>query len=296
MELIDGNAISETILEKIRAEIAATENCAPGVAFIRVGEDPASVFYVGKKQKVAARVGIRSYLHVLPDSVPADELHSLIDHLNNDAAVNGILIQAPLPPHLNETEVFNRVSPAKDVDGFNTVNIGKLCQDDPEGFVACTPLGIVTLLEAAGIPVSGKHVVVVGRSLIVGKPAALLFLRRGPLADATVTVCHSKTKDLGAVTRTADILIAAIGRPGLITADMVREGAVVIDVGINRVDDPARPSGYRLCGDVDFDGVAPRTAAITPVPGGVGPMTVAMLMHNTLKAWRQQRQHTAVAR
>lgn len=289
MELIDGNAISNAILDKIRTEIAATENCEPGVAFIRVGDDPASVFYVGKKQKVAARLGIKSHLHVLPESVASQELNALIDRLNDDPAVNGILIQAPLPGHLNETEVFNRVAPAKDVDGFNTINIGKLCQDDPSGFVACTPLGIVALLEAAGIAVSGKHVVVVGRSLIVGKPAALLFLRRGPLADATVTVCHSKTTDLPAVTRSADILIAAIGRPGFITADMVKDGAVVIDVGINRVDDPSRPAGYRLAGDVDFDAVAPRTAAITPVPGGVGPMTVAMLMHNTLKAWREQR-------
>ncbi len=288
MELIDGNATAKAILETIRTQIAATENCRPGVAFIRVGDDPASVFYVTKKQKVAAQIGIKSDLHVLPETVSEAELYTLIDRLNSDPGVNGILVQAPLPSHLSETGVFNRVAAAKDVDGFNTLNVGKLCQDDPSGFVACTPLGIVALIEACGIQTAGRHVVVVGRSLIVGKPAALLFLRRGPLADATVTVCHSKTGDLPAITRSADILIAAIGRPDFITGDMVKEGAVVIDVGINRVDDSSKPSGYRLTGDVDFATVSKRAAAITPVPGGVGPMTVAMLMHNTLKAWQEQ--------
>lgn len=286
MQLIDGNAIAESIIEALRAEVATLAGRRPVVAFIRVGEDPASVSYVRKKQKTAERIGIGSRLHVLPATITREALFKEIDALNNDPEVNGILIQAPLPAHIDETEVFNRVLPGKDVDGFHTLNIGKLCQEDPSGFIACTPAGIVELIARSEIPTEGKHVVVLGRSQIVGKPAALLMMRKGLPGNATVTVCHSRTHDLPSITRNADILIAAIGRPNFVTGDMVKEGVFVIDVGINRVEDPGKRTGYRLVGDVDFDSVAPKAAQITPVPGGVGPMTVAMLMHNTLRAFK----------
>jgi methylenetetrahydrofolate dehydrogenase (NADP+)/methenyltetrahydrofolate cyclohydrolase len=287
MELIDGNAIAESILAQIAAEVAKIPGRPPAVAFVRVGEDPASVSYVAKKQKVAAQVGMHSRLEIFPATTTQAELLAKINLLNLDPLVDGILVQSPLPKPMAETEVFNHVSPNKDVDGFNTLNIGKLVQEDPSGFVACTPAGIVELIRRAGVETDGRHVVVVGRSLIVGKPVGLLLLQKGLPGNATVTFCHSRTHDLPAITRGADILIAAIGRARFITADMVREGATVIDVGINRVPDPTKKSGYRIVGDVDFDAVAPRVARITPVPGGVGPMTVAMLMSNTLKAWKK---------
>lgn len=284
MKLIDGNAIANEIIAELTRQVTDMPGRKPCVTFVRVGEDPASVSYVRKKQRTAEAIGIESRLQVFEESVSRETLKAFIEGLNADEAVDGILVQAPLPKHLNETEVFNWVSPDKDVDGFNTVNIGKLCQDDPNGFVACTPAGIVELLSRSGVETNGRHVVVLGRSLIVGKPAALLMLRKGPLADATVTVCHSRTRDLPSITRQADILIAAIGRAHFVTGDMVKEGACVIDVGINRIADDSRKSGYRLVGDVDFDAVAPKCSTITPVPGGVGPMTVAMLMQNTVKA------------
>jgi methylenetetrahydrofolate dehydrogenase (NADP+)/methenyltetrahydrofolate cyclohydrolase len=287
MELIDGNAIAESILAQIAAEVAKIPDRPPAVAFVRVGEDPASVSYVAKKQKVAAQVGMRSRLEIFPATTTQAELLAKINLLNLDPLVDGILVQSPLPKPMAETEVFNHVNPNKDVDGFNTLNIGKLVQEDPSGFVACTPAGIVELIRRAGVETDGRHVVVVGRSLIVGKPVGLLLLQKGLPGNATVTFCHSRTRELPAITRGADILIAAIGRARFITADMVREGATVIDVGINRVPDPTKKSGYRIVGDVDFDAVAPRVARITPVPGGVGPMTVAMLMSNTLKAWKK---------
>jgi methylenetetrahydrofolate dehydrogenase (NADP+)/methenyltetrahydrofolate cyclohydrolase len=287
MELIDGNAIAESILAQIAAEVAKIPGRPPAVAFVRVGEDPASVSYVAKKQKVAAQVGMRSRLEIFPATTTQAELLAKINLLNLDPLVDGILVQSPLPKPMAETEVFNHVNPNKDVDGFNTLNIGKLVQEDPSGFVACTPAGIVELIRRAGVETDGRHVVVVGRSLIVGKPVGLLLLQKGLPGNATVTFCHSRTRELPAITRGADILIAAIGRARFITADMVREGATVIDVGINRVPDPTKKSGYRIVGDVDFDAVAPRVARITPVPGGVGPMTVAMLMSNTLKAWKK---------
>lgn len=286
MQLIDGNAIAESIIEELTAEVGSLSSGKPVVAFIRVGEDPASVSYVRKKQKTAERIGIESRLHLLPEDVSKEELFAQIDALNEDPEVNGILIQAPLPKHIDETETFNRVDPKKDVDGFNTVNIGKLCQEDASGFVACTPAGIVELIERSGIETEGKHVVVLGRSQIVGKPAALLMMRKAIPGNATVTVCHSRTQNLAEVTRQADVLIAAIGRPNFVTADMVKDGVNVIDVGINRVDDASKKRGYRLVGDVDFEAVSPRADHITPVPGGVGPMTVAMLMHNTLRAFK----------
>jgi methylenetetrahydrofolate dehydrogenase (NADP+) / methenyltetrahydrofolate cyclohydrolase len=286
MKLIDGNAIAKSIVDELTQEVSQLSGPPPVVAFIRVGEDPASVSYVRKKEKTAASIGIESRLYLLADTVSQEELFAQIDALNADPEVNGILIQAPLPGHINETETFNRVSPSKDVDGFNTVNIGKLCQEDQSGFVACTPAGIVELIQRSGIETQGKHVVVLGRSQIVGKPAALLMMRKGMPGNATVTICHSRTQDLPSITRQADVLIAAIGRANFVTADMVKDGAAVIDVGINRVKDAGRKSGYRLVGDVMFETVSQKASHITPVPGGVGPMTVAMLMHNTLRAYK----------
>ncbi|WP_309401068.1 bifunctional methylenetetrahydrofolate dehydrogenase/methenyltetrahydrofolate cyclohydrolase FolD [Cerasicoccus maritimus] len=287
MELIDGNAISQEILDELKAELTQLDGPKPGVAFVRVGEDPASVFYVNKKQKVAAQIGIESTLHVQPESITQDELLAVIDQLNADPAVHGILVQAPLPSHIEERVIFNRVSPDKDVDGFNVINIGKLVQEDPTAFVACTPAGVIELLKRSGVATSGKRVVVVGRSLIVGKPAALLLMMKAEFGNATVTVAHSRTANLAEVVSEADIVIAAMGKACFITADMVKEGAVVIDVGINRVDDATKKKGYRIAGDVDFEKVSPKCDKITPVPGGVGPMTVAMLMKNTVAAYRR---------
>jgi methylenetetrahydrofolate dehydrogenase (NADP+)/methenyltetrahydrofolate cyclohydrolase len=286
MQLIDGNAIAESIIQELEVEVGALSGKKPVVAFIRVGEDPASVSYVRKKERTAERIGIESRLHLFPEDVSPEELYAKIDELNAAPDVNGILIQAPLPKHINETETFNRVAPGKDVDGFNTVNIGKLCQEDSSGFVACTPAGIVELIKRSGIETEGKHVVVLGRSQIVGKPAALLMMRKEIPGNATVTICHSRTQDLPSITRQADVLIAAIGRPNFVTGDMIKDGVAVIDVGINRVEDASKKRGYRLVGDVEFDAVAPKASHITPVPGGVGPMTVAMLMHNTLRSFK----------
>ncbi len=288
MDLIDGNRISTEILEELKEEVARIDSGKPCVAFIRVGEDPASVSYVRKKDRVARELGIESRLNVLPETISQDELFDLIDSLNEDPAVSGILIQSPLPSHIDELAAFRRVRPEKDVDGFHTINLGLLCQEDDEGFVACTPAGIIELLRRSNVSLSGKHVVVIGRSLIVGKPVALLALQKKDWANATVTVCHSRTADLPAITRQADVVIAAIGRAGFVTGDMIKPGAVVIDVGINRVPDSSRKSGYRLAGDVDFPAAAEKASKITPVPGGVGPMTVAMLMKNTVKAFRRQ--------
>ncbi|MFA5258205.1 MAG: bifunctional methylenetetrahydrofolate dehydrogenase/methenyltetrahydrofolate cyclohydrolase FolD [Opitutales bacterium] len=290
MTIIDGNSISSQIVEELRAEVSqlpADER--PCIHLVRVGEDPASVSYVRKKQETAAKIGMKGIVTVLPEATTQAELFALLDQLNADRSVHGILVQAPLPKHMSERAVFNRICADKDVDGLSSANLGRLVQDDPTGFASCTPSGIVELLRRTGISPTGRHVVVLGRSLLVGKPVALLMLQKGPLADATVTVCHSRTKDLASVTRQADILIAAIGKARFVTADMVKPGCVVIDVGINRIADATRKSGSRLVGDVDFDAVAPITEAITPVPGGVGPMTVAMLMKNTLKAYRMSR-------
>ncbi|MDR0534899.1 MAG: bifunctional 5,10-methylene-tetrahydrofolate dehydrogenase/5,10-methylene-tetrahydrofolate cyclohydrolase [Puniceicoccales bacterium] len=284
MPNIDGNAIAQQVLAEVKAGVEALAPLIPHVVFVRVGDDPASVSYVNKKQKTAAAAGIRSSLRLFPEETSRETLLACIDGLNADPDVHGILVQAPLPPQFDEREVFNRITPAKDVDGFTSASIGGIVQENPAATAACTPAGIIELLRRSGVATSGRHAVVVGRSLIVGKPAALLLLAKG--LDATVTVAHSRTRDLGAITRQAEILIAAIGRPGFITADMVREGAVVIDVGINRVPDASRKAGYRITGDVDYAGVAPKAALITPVPGGVGPMTVAMLMRNTLAAAR----------
>lgn len=285
--IIEGNRIAADIIAELTEEVRSLPG-APTVAFIRVGEDPASVSYVKKKQKTAAQIGIESRLSVLPETISQKELFALIDELNSDPSVNGILIQAPLPDHIDTTATFRRVLPEKDVDGFHTVNLGKLCQEDSTGFTACTPQGVMEILARHDISLSGKHVVVLGRSLIVGKPFALLAMQRTPMANATVTVCHSRTADLPGLVRQADVIVAAIGKPEFVTADMVKPGATVIDVGINRIPDATRKSGYRLVGDVAFSSVSDVAGHMTPVPGGVGPMTVALLMKNTVKAFRQQ--------
>jgi methylenetetrahydrofolate dehydrogenase (NADP+)/methenyltetrahydrofolate cyclohydrolase len=287
MELIDGNAIAATLIAELKARVAVQAGRAPCLALVRVGEDPASVSYVRKKEKTAAEIGVTSRVILPPITITQTELEQRIDDLNADTTVDGILVQSPLPKHLDELAIFRRVSPAKDVDGFHTLNLGKVAQEDATGFVACTPAGIMELLARSHVDLAGKHVVVLGRSLIVGKPIALLALQKKVGANATVTVCHSGTRDLPSITRLADVLIAAIGRAEFVTADMVKPGAVVIDVGINRVADATKKTGYRLTGDVHFPSVSPLCSKITPVPGGVGPMTVAMLMSNTIKAYRQ---------
>jgi methylenetetrahydrofolate dehydrogenase (NADP+)/methenyltetrahydrofolate cyclohydrolase len=293
MELIDGNQIAATLVAELKAQVAATPGRRPCLALVRVGEDPASVSYVKKKEKTAAEIGIESRIILPPVTIPQAELEKLIDDLNADPAVDGILVQSPLPKPLNEQAVFSRIAPQKDVDGFHTVNIGKIAQEDSTGFVACTPAGIMELLARSGTDLAGKHVVVLGRSLIVGKPVGLLALQKKAGANATVSFCHSGTRDLPSITRLADVLIAAIGRAEFVTGGMIKPGAVVIDVGINRVADPSKKSGYKLVGDVHFDCVAPLATKITPVPGGVGPMTVCMLMKNTVKAWTLGRRSTA---
>ena len=287
MELIDGNRIASAIIAELKAQVSALTGRKPCIALVRVGEDPASVSYVTKKQKMSAEIGVESRLILPPVTITQDELFALIDGLNADPTVDGILVQSPLPKGFNEVAVFRRIAAHKDVDGFHVLNLGKLAQDDSTGFTACTPAGIMELLKRSGVKLAGKHLVVLGRSLIVGKPVALLAMARTEWANATVTVCHSQTANISSYIRQADVLIAAIGKPEFVTADMIKPGAVVIDVGMNRVADPTRKSGFRLTGDVHFPTVAPLCAKITPVPGGVGPMTVAMLMRNTVKAHRQ---------
>jgi len=286
MDLINGNEIAQEIIEELKIEVSAFQGGKPCVVFIRVGEDPASISYVSKKEKTAEKIGIESRLQLYPNSISQDELLEEISLANNNKEVHGILVQAPLPDHIDERTIFNHVSPSKDVDGFNAFNLGKLCQEQEDAFISCTPAGIIELIKRKNITTEGKHVVVLGRSLIVGKPAGMLFLRKGFPGNATVTFCHSRTPDLENHTRRADIIIAAIGKPQFVTKDMVKEGATIIDVGINRIEDSNKKSGFRLVGDVDFEQVAPQTKFITPVPGGVGPMTVAMLMKNTVQAFK----------
>jgi len=286
MQRIDGAAVAAKVMEETKTRIAvlAQRGVRPGLAVVLVGDDPASRAYVRSKDRKAAELGLHSVKHELAADTSQATLLALVGQLNSDPAVHGILVQSPPPPQINEAEVVLAIDPRKDVDGFHPVNVAKLAMEDPTGFVPCTPLGCIRLLQEAGIETAGKSAVVVGRSMIVGKPMALLLMKRGPGGDATVTVAHSRTRNLAEVTRAADIVIAAIGRPHFLGAEHIREGAVVIDVGINRVDDPTHPKGCRLVGDVDYDAVASKCAAITPVPGGVGPMTIAMLMANCVTA------------
>lgn len=288
MKNIDGKRIASEIIDELATQVAALPGKKPCIAFVRVGEDPASVSYVRGKNQTAEKIGIESRLHVFDEAIGQDELFATIDQLNADPDVNGILIQSPLPPHLDEQAAFNRIDPDKDVDGFHVENAGRVVQEDPNGFVSCTPAGIIEICQREGISLEGKHVVVLGRSLIVGKTFALLAMQKGPQANATVTVCHSRTRNLPEITRQADVLVAAIGRPEMVTGDMIKPGAVVIDVGINRVEDASKKKGYRLVGDVNFAEAEPIASRITPVPGGVGPMTVALLMKNTVKAFLLQ--------
>ncbi len=286
MQRIDGAAIAAKVLEetKQRASALAARGVRPGLAVVLVGDDPASRAYVRSKDRRAAELGFHSVKKELPAATTQAELLAVVGELNNDPAIHGILVQSPPPSHIDEAEIVRAIDPRKDVDGFHPVNVAKLAMDDPTGFVPCTPLGCIRLLAEAGIQTSGRRAVVVGRSMIVGKPMALLLMRKGPGGDATVTVAHSRSRDLPAVVREADIVIAAVGRAHFLGSEHIREGAAVIDVGINRVDDPGSPKGYKLVGDVDYDAVAERCSAITPVPGGVGPMTIAMLMSNTVTA------------
>ena len=286
MVRIDGAAVAAKVLveTKQRVDALRQRGIQPGLAVVLVGDDPASRAYVRSKDRKAAELGLHSVKEELPADTTQEQLLALVEKLNADPAVHGILVQSPPPLQIDEAAIVRAIDPRKDVDGFHPVNVAKLALEDPTGFVPCTPLGCIRLLQEAGIETAGKNAVVVGRSMIVGKPMALLLMKRGPGGDATVTVAHSRTKNLAAVTRAADIVVAAIGRPHFLGSDHIREGAVVIDVGINRIDDPSNPKGYRLVGDVDYDAVAERCAAITPVPGGVGPMTIAMLMSNCVTA------------
>ena len=286
MKLIDGAAIAQKVHDETRQRIAAlsARGIQPGLAVILVGDDPASRSYVRSKDKKAADLGLYSVKKELPADTTQEALLAVVRELNADPAVHGILVQSPPPPQINEAAIVEAIDHRKDVDGFHPINVAKLALDDPTGFVPCTPLGCVRLIEESGVQTAGANAVVVGRSMIVGKPMALLLMRRGRGGDATVTVAHSRSKDLAGITRAADIVIAAIGRPHFLGSEHIGEGAVVIDVGINRVEDPSVPKGYRIVGDVDFDAVAERCTAITPVPGGVGPMTIAMLMANTVTA------------
>jgi methylenetetrahydrofolate dehydrogenase (NADP+)/methenyltetrahydrofolate cyclohydrolase len=284
-QIISGNEVAKSIRAEIKAEVAKLKQSGiePGLVVIIVGEDPASQVYVRKKGEACNELGICSETVRLPASTTEEELLGLIDKYNKDAKYDGILVQLPLPKHISEEEVLMRIDPSKDVDGFHPINVGKLVVG-ADSYKPCTPHGVQELLMRSGNDPAGKHVVVLGRSNIVGKPVACILIQKAKGADATVTICHSRTKNLAEITKQADILIAAIGSPNFVKADMVKEGVVVIDVGVNRINDPTAKGGCRLVGDVDFEAVKQKAKAITPVPGGVGPMTITMLMKNTVHA------------
>jgi methylenetetrahydrofolate dehydrogenase (NADP+)/methenyltetrahydrofolate cyclohydrolase len=286
-KILDGKSVAAAALDECRAETAEllAKGIRPGLAVVLVGSDPASKVYVGSKARTCTELGFHSLQIELPAETTQEELLQVVRNLNADPAVHGILVQSPPPKHIDEEAVIRAIDPRKDVDGFHPENVAKLVLEDPSGFVPCTPAGCMKLLEISGIDTAGAEAVVIGRSMIVGKPMALLLVAKN--ANATVTIAHSRSKDLPGICRRADILIAAVGRPEMVKADWVKPGAVVIDVGINRVEDATKKSGYRLTGDVAYEEVTPLCAAITPVPGGVGPMTIAMLMKNTLQAARQ---------
>ena len=289
-QIIDGNKMAEEIRAELRTEIEALakQGVVPGLAVVLVGDNPASQVYVRMKQKACTDIGLASFEYRLDKSTPEDALLALIAQLNADPKVDGILVQLPLPKQIDEKKVLNAVDPSKDVDGFHPINVGKMLNGD-ETFLPCTPLGCQVMLVRSGHSPDGKHVVIVGRSNIVGKPLAAMLMQKAPGANATVTVCHSRTKNLPAIVAQGDIVIAAMGVPEFIKADMVKEGAVVIDVGVNRIEDATKKSGYRLVGDVDFAGVSQKAKAISPVPGGVGPMTITMLLKNTIRAAKMRR-------
>ena len=285
--LIDGKAVAEQINAETAAAIVrlkADRKITPGLAVVLVGDNPASRAYVNSKDKMCARLGMHSVRITLPATTTQAQLLSQINDLNFDRTIHGILVQAPLPAQISEEVIFAAIDPSKDVDGFHPLNVGKLALGDATGFAPCTPAGVHQLLIRSGVKIEGAHVVVLGRSRIVGRPVSLILSHKAPNANATVTVAHSRSRDLAGICRSADILVAAIGVPLFVKADMVRDGAVVIDVGINRVEDSTAEKGYRLVGDVDFAAVQAKASLITPVPGGVGPMTIALLMHNTLRA------------
>ena len=286
MQLIDGKSVSKKVLDECALEVEkiAAKGIKPGLAVVLVGNDPASKAYVGSKVKACHKLGIHSIKIELPEDTTQEKLFQVIDELNGDSSIHGILVQSPPPDHIDESAVVSKISPQKDVDGFHPENVAKLTLEDSDGFIPCTPLGCLRLLQEYGIDTNGANVVVVGRSMIVGKSMALLLMANNANANATVTVAHSRTKDLKSICSTADIIIAAVGIPNIIGREHVSDGAVIIDVGINRVNDENAERGYRLVGDVNFAEVADKCSAITPVPGGVGPMTIAMLISNTIKA------------
>ena len=288
--LIDGRAIAQEVHAETESRVASLKlaGVEPSLMFIRVGEDPASKVYVGMKERTAARLGIRSDTTVLPENTPETGLLELLRKLNADSSVHGVLVQSPLPVHINETNVFSAVSTAKDVDGFHPINVGKLMLGEGGGFMPCTPGGVHELLIRSDVTIEGAEVVILGRGNIVGKPMAAILCQKAKYANATVTLCHSRSRDVAKYCRRADIIVAAMGVAEFVKANMVKPGATVIDVGVNRVDDPAAEKGYRLVGDVDFAAVQPVAGKITPNPGGVGPMTIAMLMRNTVRAAEQQ--------
>ena len=285
--ILDGKAIAAAVLDECRAETTElkAKGITPGLAVVLVGSDPASKVYVGSKARTCAELGFTSKKIELPEETTQKELLKVVRDLNNDPEIHGILVQSPPPKHIDEEAIIRALDPRKDVDGFHPENVAKLALEDPTGFVPCTPAGCIKILEVSGISTSGAEAVVIGRSMIVGKPMALLLVSKN--SNATVTIAHSRSKDLPGICRRADIVVAAVGRPEMVKADWIKSGAVVIDVGINRVEDASKKSGYRLTGDVAYEEVAPLCSAITPVPGGVGPMTIAMLMKNTLQAARQ---------
>ena len=283
-DLIDGKAIAAKVRGRVaeRVKALAAKGIVPGLSVVLVGDDPASAVYVRNKGAACEEVGMRGETIRMPATTTQAELEAVVDRLNGDPKVHGILVQMPLPKQLDSEAILNRIDPAKDVDGFHPVNVGRMLVGDAKGFVPCTPAGVMVLLKEYGVRTAGANAVVIGRSNIVGKPMMALLVQPG--IDATVTVCHSRTKDIAALTRNADIVVAAVGKPRMLKADMLKPGAVVIDVGINRIDDPSHPKGSRIVGDVDFDSARKVASLITPVPGGVGPMTIAMLLENTLQS------------